>query len=101
MNIEQVAHNHYVQIALAFLIALYAAPLSIELPPYIRNLFSNDIFRVVFLSLLMIYHFDKAPHIALIIALVFVITLHYIGNKEAHENYAHIAALKKYMNERR
>jgi hypothetical protein len=84
---NKLVNNNYVVAILAILVVSYGFTLSrIPLPGYLRNLFSNNIFRVLFLSLLLIHDFDKAPHVAIAIALIFVITLHYINKQEMKEN---------------
>lgn len=85
--------NQVVSVILALFIGLYALNLGkMELPPYIRNLFNNTIFRIVFLSLLLVYRLDNAPHVALAVALAFVLTLDYLGHSEAKENFAYLEA---------
>jgi hypothetical protein len=87
MDIQNVLENEYVVIGLALFIGLYGLALArIPLPNYIRNLFNNNLFRVFFLSLLLINNFERAPHIAVIVALVFVLTLEYLSNVEQEEN---------------
>ena len=85
--------NQYVAVAVALFVALYGLALGrMKLPDYIKNLFGNNIFRVVFLSLLLVYNFNKAPHIALAIALVFVLTLHYLNKQQTAENFQYLEA---------
>jgi hypothetical protein len=45
---------------------------------------------MVFLSLLLIYNFEKNPHIALTIALIFVLTLEYLNKEKMYENCAYL-----------
>jgi len=56
----------------------------------IINLFKNNIFRCAVLSLLLVYTFDKSPYIAIIVSLVFVITLYYINFQETTENLLYL-----------
>jgi hypothetical protein len=86
--------DNVVLILLAFIVALYASMLCAKLPNYIVALFRNDIFRVLFLSLLLIYSFKSKPEIALIIAIIFVITLEFLNYREAIENYDTAKVLK-------
>jgi hypothetical protein len=81
MNLEFL-NNEYFLIATGLLVAVYGAMSRVELPPFMVSLFKNDIFRVVFLSLLLIYRFEKAPHVALIVALTFILTMNYITEDE-------------------
>ena len=60
-----------------------------KLPGYIKNLFSNPIFNIVFLSLLLIMRFNSAPHVAILIAVIFIVTAEYIREDEVKENMAY------------
>jgi hypothetical protein len=90
MSFKSLIDNDVVIIILAVIVAMYASMVRVELPEYIKTLFRNNIFRIVFLSLLLIYSFNAAPHVALIIALVFVLTLYYLNYEETKENFAHL-----------
>ena len=96
MNLDlSVLDNEYVAVALALFLGIYAYAASrMELPGYLRNLFNNNIFRVVFLSLLLTQNLNKSPHVAIFIALVFVITLHYLGEQEIKENFAYLETFR-------
>lgn len=85
-----------IAVLIALFIPLYALSLSrMDLPDYIRNLFNNTLFRIVFLALLLIFRFDKAPHVAFTVALIFVLTLDNISNKEVMENLTYLESLKQ------
>ena len=91
--------NEAVSVILALFIGLYALNLGkMELPHYIRNLFNNTIFRIVFLSLMLVYRFENSPHVALTVALAFVLTLDYLGHSEAKENFAYLEAFSNQLN---
>lgn len=90
--------NESVSIILALFVVLYGLNLAkMELPNFIQNLFNNTIFKVVFLSLLIIYSFDKAPHVALIVALVFVLTLEYLNHEEIKETFAYYESFRNQL----
>ena len=89
-KIERVLNNDYVFVALSTFAALYCSQSRVELPGFVRNLFENSIFRVVFLSLLLIYRFEKTPYVAIIVALVFVVTMQHLNNLEIKENFAYV-----------
>lgn len=81
-----------------FASVIYVLSLSnIKLPCSVKNLFDNIIFKMVFLSLIMVYTFEKSPHIALIIALVFVMTLEYLNKEKMYENCEY---LKSYIDQK-
>lgn len=87
--------NDGVAAVIAIFIGLYGLEMGrIKLPDYIQNLFNNPIFRVVFLSLLLIYNFDKAPHVAFAIALVFVLTMYQLNHQKAQENFAYLESFR-------
>ena len=89
-----ILNNEYVFLIVTSLLALYGANARVELPEFVRNLFENCIFRIVFLSLLLVYRFDKSPQIATVVALVFVLTMHHINQMESRENFQYIEAFK-------
>jgi hypothetical protein len=95
MNLDlSVLDNEYMFVALTSLLALYGANTRVQLPSFIRTLFENNIFRVVFLSLLLIYKFDKAPQVATVVSLVFVLTMHHLSQMEIRENFAYVEAFR-------
>jgi Na+/proline symporter len=90
-DFNNILANNYVAVLLAIFVTAYGFALSrLTLPGYIRNLFNNNIFRVVFLSLLLIHNFNRTPHVAVAIALIFVITLHCLHVQEIKETFVYI-----------
>lgn len=87
MDINKYLNNEYVVATLTAFAIVYASQSRIELPKWLVDLFKNDIFRVLYLSLLLMIPFDKAPHVSLIIAIVFVVTMKYIGQQEVSEHF--------------
>lgn len=95
---NNILNNDYAIAIMALFISLYALDLAkMRLPTYIKNLFNNTIFRVVFLSLLLVFRFDNSPHVALTIALLFVLTLDYLNYNDVNENFAY---LESYIDQR-
>lgn len=94
MTFDSLVDNDVVVIILAIVVAMYASMVRVELPEYIKTLFRNNIFRIVFLSLLLIYSFRAAPHAALAISLVFVLTLYFLNIEETKENFAYLEKSK-------
>lgn len=91
--------NEFVAVIVALFIGLYAMNLGkMKLPSYIKNLFDNNIFKIVFLSLLLVYRFEKSPHVALAVALVFVLTIDYLYNQQVKENFLHIESFREHLN---
>jgi len=88
-NLTDILDNEYTTIAVALFLFLYGYTLArIKLPGYIKNLFKNNIFRVLYLSLLLILTFKKAPSVAITVALVFVITMYYLNIDEIEERFS-------------
>jgi hypothetical protein len=90
MNMEQLEkalNNEYFLIGMAICVTIYASRSQVELPTFMKKLFKNDIFRVMFLSTLLMANFKKAPHVAVAIALIFIVTMNGISNDEIHEQF--------------
>lgn len=78
--------NSYIAITLALIVALYGIQLGkFPLPNFISGLFKNPLFRIAFLSLLLINNFNTTPHVALIVVLVFVITMEHLNRHEMEQ----------------
>jgi len=88
-------NNSFIASMFVLFMALYASTLSrIKIPYYIKNLFDNTIFKIIFLSLLLIYKIDETPHVALAIALVFVLTIDFLSSNEIKENFAYLESFE-------
>lgn len=88
---SDILNNDLFVAVMAILLIVYGLTLArVGLPDYIRNLFANNIFRVAFLSLLLIHNFNNAPHVAIIVALVFVLTLEYLSDQELQESMVRV-----------
>jgi|688.fasta_scaffold118865_3 hypothetical protein len=95
-NLDTYLNTEYILVPLAILVTAYATLSAMSIPNWLRNLFQNDIFRVLFLSLLLIYRFDNAPHVALAIALIFVLSLHYLSQLEQKEQKEKFEIVNQY-----
>jgi hypothetical protein len=85
MDINKYLNNDYVTAALTMFVVVYASQSQVKLPKWLVALFKNDIFRVIYLSLLLMIPFEKSPHVAVLVALVFVITMNFISQLETRE----------------
>jgi predicted membrane protein len=83
---QNILDNKYVIGVLTILIFLYAASIRPELPPYIKVLFKNPIFKV-FILFLIVVRGNKDPLFALAIAIAFVTTLTYLNQQQAKEAF--------------
>jgi len=94
---EKILDNPYVIGTLTMFIFLYAATIRPDLPPYIKVLFTNPIFRV-FLLFLIVVRGNKDPVFALAIAIAFVTTLTYLGQQQAKEAFTSVNNIKTINN---
>ncbi len=66
----------------------YPSDTQFSLPIKIRNLFNNDIFQIIILSLIVIIVTTNAkPHIALVVAILFIISMQYVSNHDINETF--------------
>ena len=98
----EILENQYVIAILAILVLVYSSLASIQLHPFVRDLFKNDIFRVLYLTLLVVYshkimNSTIAPHVAFIVALMFVMTMYFLNIEERNENFRFFEAFYKNM----
>lgn len=84
--LTEVFDNKYVSTAITVGLGLYAALLGPELPPFVKDLFSNTIFRILVLFLVVVRG-NKDPKMAIMIAVAFVLTLDYVYVKTAKETF--------------
>ena len=92
--------NEQSAIIIAIMVAAYGVALAkYDLPSSIKKLFKNNIFRVFFLALLLIFTLDTVPHVAIAMALVFALTLHYINEWEIKEGLVWLNAYESILNE--
>jgi len=86
---QNILDNPYVVATLTILIFLYTASIRPELPPYIKVLFNNPIFRV-FVLFLVVVRGNKDPVFSLAIAIAFVTTLTYLNQQQAKEAFSNV-----------
>lgn len=85
-DIENFLNHDIVAGILGLLVVLYASNTQITLSKRVRNLFNNDIFRVIFMSLLVIVGGKAKPHVAISMAIIFVLILHYVDTNQLKEH---------------
>lgn len=93
--ISEILDNKYVSTGVTVGLALYAALLGPNLPPFIQQLFSNTVFRIIVLFLVVVSG-NKNPKIAIMVAVGFVLTLDYIYAKESKEAFENIKNIQNY-----
>lgn len=94
MEFDKFLNNEYILAALTLFIVLYSGLFRPELPKWVTELFKNDIFKVVFIALIAMIPAKQSPHVAIIIAIVFVMTLHHIQEYETKENLTTVENFK-------
>lgn len=85
---SQFLENKYVNGILTLFIVLYASMIGPELPKVVKNMFSNTIFKMFILFLVIIMG-STDPKLAIIIAIAFVLTMDFLyvhDTKEAFSN---------------
>ena len=85
-NLKKIFGNQYISTIITIFLALYAALLGPELPSGLRKLFNNTIFRIIILFLI-VYRANKDPRLAIMIAVVFVLTLDFMTRMDAKEAF--------------
>ena len=95
MDFNTFLNNEYLIATLLLFFIIYSYAISVKIPSWVSSLFKNDIFRVLYLSLLLIVPFETSPYVALIIALVFVVTMNIIGKEEKKELFTKINKTSK------
>ena len=91
--------SNIIRIIIALIIGFYAAFIGskYELPSFLRSLFENPLFKIAFLSLILLYHPSSGfkgqqnqPFVALAIGIVFVLTLGYLDRMNTKETFEQI-----------
>jgi len=70
-------------------------------PKFIKIIFNNSMFRIVYLSFLFIFNFKDNPSMAIILSLLFLLTLYLINRDEMSENLEYVKAYHEIQKERR
>lgn len=85
MSLKELVENEYFLGMLALVVMLYSGLSKPVLPKWISQLFKNDIFRVVFIALIAMIPAKQSPHVAIIIAIIFIMTLNFVFQEETRE----------------
>ena len=78
--------NKIVSTILTTFLIVYGGMASPNLPGFIRKMFENKIFKILILSL-VVYSSNKDPKFAIMMALIFTITLTFIDQKNFFEKF--------------
>lgn len=80
-------NNDYVFAILVILVFAYGQRAGPKLPQWLIDFFSQDIVRVLFLSLLLVVRFESRPTVALIIAFAFVYIFQHVYIESFREKF--------------
>ena len=87
--LSDILNDKYISTALTIMVGLYAATLGPDLPPFVKDLFSNSIFKIIVLFLVVV-RANKNPMMSIVIAVAFVMTLEHIQKKDAFSAFASV-----------
>lgn len=90
-NINILKTNVWISGFILLFAILYISILQFNLPSAIRTMFSNNIFRFVFLSLLLIVPFDISPTVSISVILIFLFTMKQISEREVDETFENVS----------
>ena len=85
-NFLKPLENKYIGTAVGLFLVLYIQVLKPTPPPFVKNLFKNNLFKAVFIFLLA-YLSDKNIHVSLIISVLFIIYSNSIAQEEVLERF--------------
>ncbi|VVU94912.1 hypothetical protein CPAV1605_637 [seawater metagenome] len=89
MDLSFISNNQYISTILTMFFIIYASTIRPDLPPFIRKLYENPIFRILILSLI-VYKGNKDPQLSLMIAIAFTVTLNIMSEEEINEGFKQI-----------
>jgi len=84
-TLNKILNDKYVIAFLILFVSLYSDISKIVLPDWFLNLFKNDIFRLLFICLILLIPIKQSPHIAIIVSVLFIITLNLVFEKDTRE----------------
>ena len=87
--LSDILNDKYISTALTIMIGLYAATLGPNLPPFVKDLFSNSIFKMIVLFLVVV-RANKNPTMSIVIAVAFVMILEHIQKKDAFSAFTSV-----------
>ncbi len=87
----------YIDSVIVFSIILYCSSSIIQLPHFISSLFKNDIFKFMFLALLLINNLNATPPIALFISIFFILTQDKLDKDDYHNEFDYIEGFQEFL----
>ena len=83
---DSVSSNKLLIEIIALFLMVYASLAGPKLPDVVRRIFDNEIFRVIFLTLI-VYKGNKDPKLSIILAVSFTLIMYYIKKIELKEKF--------------
>lgn len=93
-QINQLTTNDYVFAILSILMVSYGSLARVEMPKSVKDIFNNPIFNMVFMFSLMVFSLEHDPSTALIVAVIFISTLHFI-NQDVMSSLGYMFGMSK------
>jgi hypothetical protein len=87
-------NNKYIFTAITIIFALYSSLLGTTLPPLLKDLFNNTIFRIIVLFFIVVTA-NKDPTVSIITSIAFILTLDNIYALESYDTHNNLNQLKK------
>jgi len=88
-NLNAILDNQYIKATLTIIVLMYASSIGPDLPSYIKVLFNNPIFRILFLFLIVMKA-ERDPLFALSLSILFVLILSALSQQQAKEAFKNI-----------
>ena len=85
-SLEFLFSDKRMKVIITFFLVFYGATASPQLPDFIINLFKNEMFRVLILSLI-VYKGNSNPTLSILIAFSFVLIMNMINKRELAEGF--------------
>jgi hypothetical protein len=97
-KISTVLNNDYVTAVLTILTIVYASMAAPNLPSWFVKLFRSNLFKILYLTLLLMIPIKQSPHVAIIVAIFFVATLNFINKNDNIKKLFVVSEYKNYIN---
>jgi hypothetical protein len=91
-GLNDVLSNQYVSTFLTIVLTVYAAKASPKLPNYLKNLFNNTAFKILFIAFIA-YRANGNPQLSILMALAFVVSMNFVSSSEKVEAFDQLEQL--------
>jgi len=93
LNLD-IFENQYVKAIMTILVLMYASAISPNLSPFVKNLFSNTIFKI-FILFIIVYRAERDPIFSLSLSVLYVLIINALSQQKATEAFTNIDKLTK------